>query len=119
MRLSDATLAQVPAHVARPAYDRSAARIGVVHLGPGAFHRAHQLPVFDALNAADPRWAVAEVALKTPGVRDALAPQDGLYALKILDAQPSLSVVGAIRELLVASQAPARSEEHTSELQSH
>ena len=28
--------------VGRPAYDRAATQIGVVHFGPGAFHRAHQ-----------------------------------------------------------------------------
>ena len=40
-RLSNQTLDQVPPGVETPAYDRAAARIGVVHFGPGAFHRAH------------------------------------------------------------------------------
>ncbi|MEO7466089.1 MAG: mannitol dehydrogenase family protein, partial [Sphingobium limneticum] len=46
-RLSSATLAALPATVARPAYDRSQVKPGVVHLGIGAFHRAHQAVMFD------------------------------------------------------------------------
>ncbi len=42
MRLSNATLDRLPASVARPGYDRAAVTPGIVHIGPGAFHRAHQ-----------------------------------------------------------------------------
>ena len=41
-RLSAATLPALPATVIRPNYDPAAVRIGIVHIGPGAFHRAHQ-----------------------------------------------------------------------------
>ena len=105
-RLSDATLAEARPHVRRPAYDRAAARVGVVHFGPGAFHRAHQAFYVDELLASDPRWAISEVALRTPGVRDALAPQDGLYTLAALDAASEFRVIGAVRELLVAPENP-------------
>ena len=40
---SDAALAGLPPDILRPAYDRAATRIGVVHFGPGAFHRAWYL----------------------------------------------------------------------------
>ena len=53
-RLSRATLSQLPAAVARPRYDLSAVRTGIVHLGLGAFHRAHQAVYTDAVLAADP-----------------------------------------------------------------
>jgi fructuronate reductase len=105
-RLSDATLSKVRAGVERPAYDRSRVEVGVVHLGPGAFHRAHQAFYFDALLKDDPRWAVSAVALRSPGVRDALAPQDGLYALEILDETPRRRVIGVLKELLVATETP-------------
>ncbi len=107
-RLNDATLGDVHEGVARPVYDRGAAEIGVVHLGPGAFHRAHQAFYFDALLAHDPRWAISAASLRSPGVRDALAPQDGLYALAELDDQPQWRVIGAIKELLVAPEEPER-----------
>ena len=106
LRLSDATLGRLPAEVAVPAYDRAATRIGVVHFGPGAFHRAHQAVYFDDLLASDPHWAVCAVSLHSPGVRDALVPQDGLYTLALLGEVPRLRVVGSIREVLCAPQQP-------------
>lgn len=101
-RLSDATLATLPPAVARPAYDRAATRIGIVHLGAGAFHRAHQAVYFDDALALDPDWAVCAVSLRNPDVRDALRPQDGLYTLAILGQAPQLRIVGALREVLCA-----------------
>src|SRR4029453_9206723 len=87
-------------------YDRGAVVIGIVHLGPGAFHRAHQASYVDALLHRDCRWGISEVALKSASVRDALAPQQGLYTLPELGASRTFRIVGAIRELLVASEAP-------------
>ena len=108
LTLADATLDAVAARdIAIPRYDRSAMRTGVVHFGPGAFHRVHQAWYFDAALANDLRWGICEVALQSSGVRDALAPQDGLYSLAILDEQRSFAVIGSIRELLVAREAPA------------
>lgn len=107
-RLSEATLASLPAGVARPGYDRSSIAIGVVHFGIGAFHRAHQAIVFDdALAAGDSRWAVCGVSLRSPGVRDQLAPQDGLYTvIERSGASDRVRVVGAIRSVLVAPENP-------------
>ncbi len=42
MRLSAATLPGLSLTVARPQYDRAGCGIGILHLGIGAFHRAHQ-----------------------------------------------------------------------------
>jgi fructuronate reductase len=78
----------------------------VVHFGPGAFHRAHQAFYFDQLLAKDPRWGLCAVSLKSPGVRDALQPQDGLYTLAQLDAETTFRVVGSILEVLVAPEDP-------------
>lgn len=77
-----------------------------MHFGPGAFHRAHQAYYFDRLLERDGSRAICAVSLKTPSVRDALAPQDGLYTLMELDEAPSARVIGAIQELLVASEDP-------------
>lgn len=92
--------------VALPAYDRDKVTVGVVHFGPGAFHRAHQAFYFDQLLAKDPRWGICAVSLKSPGVRDALQPQDGLYTLAQLDAETTFRVVGSIQEVLVAPEDP-------------
>ncbi|MGH8148514.1 MAG: mannitol dehydrogenase family protein, partial [Steroidobacteraceae bacterium] len=78
-----------------------------MHFGPGAFHRAHQAYYFDRLLEKDATRAICAVSLKTASLRDALAPQDGLYTLIELDESPTLRVIGAIPELLVAAQSPA------------
>jgi fructuronate reductase len=105
-RLSDATLGARSAGTSLFGYDREAIGIGIVHLGPGAFHRAHQASYVDALLHRDPRWGISEVALKSASVRDALAPQQGLYTLAELGESRTFRILGAIRELLVASEAP-------------
>src|SRR5947199_8132010 len=46
-RSSERTLPQASRNVLRPQYDRNKTRIGTVHFGPGAFHRAHQAHYFD------------------------------------------------------------------------
>lgn len=108
-RLSEAALQELPADVQRPAYDRAAVKTGVVHLGIGAFHRAHQAVVFDdALAAGDLRWGVLGASLRSPGVRDQLNPQDGLYTLVVRDgADEALRVIGAGRGVLVGPEDPA------------
>lgn len=103
-RLSNSSLRSVTATTLVPRYDRAATRIGIVHIGPGAFHRAHQALYADSLLHTDPRWAICAISLRSPGLRDALAPQDGLYTLCELSAAPRVRVIGAIREVLVAAE---------------
>ena len=71
--LSQANLGRVPRDVKRPAYDRRSVDIGIVHFGPGAFHRAHQAWFVEKLLADDDRWSICGVSLRNPDVRDALA----------------------------------------------
>ena len=78
-RLSLATLADVRAGAGRPRYDPTHVGIGIVHLGLGAFHRAHQAEIVDRLLDGDRQWGISGVRLKTPTARDHLVPQDGLY----------------------------------------
>ncbi len=81
----------MPALAARgigvPVYTRDGPA-GVVHLGLGAFHRAHQALVFDHLLAhGDARWGVLGVAMRNPALADALARQDGLYSVQLVSAE--------------------------------
>jgi fructuronate reductase len=99
-------LAHLPAGILRPAYDRGSVDIGVVHFGPGAFHRAHQAWYFERLLARDRAWGVCAVSLRNPDVRDALAEQDNLYTLAVRGEAISYQVIGAIREVLVAPEDP-------------
>lgn len=107
-RLSKASLAALPSDVARPAYDVAAARVGIVHLGVGAFHRAHQaVYVDDRLAAGEMDWAICGASLRAADTAEALGPQDGLYTLATRDASgEALRIVGALRRLLVAPADP-------------
>ncbi len=109
-RLGSTTLNLLPADVARPAYDRHSVQTGVVHLGIGAFHRAHQAVYFDeALGRTDLRWGVVGISLRSTQVRDELAAQDGLYSLVVRDgAEARIRIIGAVRGVLVAPEDPAK-----------
>src|SRR3546814_15977186 len=80
----------------------------VVHLGIGAFHRAHQAAVFDAaLASGDLRWGITGVSLRSAGVRDQMAAQDGLYALVVRDGErEDVRIIGAVKTVLVAPESP-------------
>jgi fructuronate reductase len=97
----------VPSTVAVPAYERSAARIGVVHFGPGAFHRAHQAEFFDRMLTCTPDFAVCDVSLRSDDLRVALEPQDGLYALFEQVIGPSVRVIGSVVRAITAPRTPA------------
>jgi len=100
----------LPPNVARPRYDRRRQRIGIIHLGIGAFHRAHQAVYTDeALSAGDKDWAIAGVSLRARTVHDQLMPQDGLYTVSESDNGGNTTrLVAAIREVIVAREQPAR-----------
>jgi len=109
MRLSSASLSALPAAVERPRYDRAAIRAGVLHLGIGAFHRAHQAVYFDdVLARGEPGWGIVGASLRSPGTRDALRPQGGLYTLTVRSSEGThLRVIGSVAELFVAPENPA------------
>ena len=91
-----------------PGYARTAP-IGVVHLGLGAFHRAHQALVFDGLlQGGDARWGVLGVAMRSTALADTLAAQDGLYSVQITSSGGThWQVGGAIFKTCVAAREPA------------
>jgi len=66
-----AALASLPRDVARPAFDPAQVDVGIVHLGIGAFHRAHQaIYTDDAIARAGGAWGICGVSLRSPDVRD-------------------------------------------------
>lgn len=73
---------------------------GIVHFGPGAFHRAHQADFIDRLLNTDPRWGIAAVSLRSGGTVEALRRQEGRYTLAILDEARSYRTLHAHREAL-------------------
>ena len=106
MRLSPETA--LPASVGRPAYDRTAQAAGIVHIGIGAFHRAHQaVYTDDAMGAGDRDWGIVGVSLRSGDVAAQLNAQDGLYTVSTRSAAGSeLRLIGAVQKVLVAAGNP-------------
>jgi fructuronate reductase len=108
-RLSLAALPRLPQSIRRPDYDPAATRVGIVHLGIGAFHRAHQAVYIDDLLHQHPDWAIVAASLRSPATADALNPQNGLYTLNISDpGGTTRRIIGSVRRVLVC---PADTEE--------
>ena len=107
--LSTATLGMLPEGVARPRYDRAALRPGIVHIGVGNFHRAHQAWYLHRLmqqgRALD--WAIigAGVRAYDAGMREKLLRQDCLTTLVELDpAGKTAEVIGPMIDYLPVSE---------------
>ncbi|AXB47586.1 mannitol dehydrogenase family protein [Amycolatopsis albispora] len=74
---------------------------GILHLGIGAFHRAHQAVLTEQALLVEPGdWAIRGVSYRGPGAADALNPQDGLYTVVERGANERFRMVGAVREVL-------------------
>ncbi|MBB5412790.1 MULTISPECIES: mannitol dehydrogenase family protein [unclassified Paraburkholderia] len=113
MRLSNAVVASLAPRAAGevvvPAYDRTSLAPGIVHLGLGAFHRAHQAVYTEhTLRAGDQRWGIVGVSLRRADTSEALTAQDHLYTVNVRNGDAdSFQVVGALIASLVAPQSPA------------
>jgi fructuronate reductase len=106
VRLCAANFDALPESVARPGYDRDARRVGIVHFGIGAFHRAHMAAYTDdAMAAESGDWRILGVSLRSAGVRDQMSPQDGLYTLVERSVAGSEArIIGAVADVLLASE---------------
>ncbi len=105
MKLSNATLAALPEGVARPTYDRARLGAGIVHIGLGNFHRAHQAWYLHRLmqQGLAQDWAIIGAGVRPydEAMRLRLAAQDYLTTLIALDpAGVSAEVVGAMIDYL-------------------
>ena len=107
-RLSISSMLNVADNVKQPHYALGTILPSIVHFGAGNFHRAHQAAYCDALlNQGETRWGITGVSLRSPGMRDNLAPQNYLYTLAILgEKETRFRVIGAIQNLLVGPENP-------------
>lgn len=109
MDLNNATLADLPTGVLTPAYDRSALTAGMVHIGVGNFHRAHQAWYLHRLmqsgQAQD--WAIIGAGVRAPDavMREKLLDQDCLVTLIELDPTGrTVEVSGSMIDFLPVEQ---------------
>lgn len=90
------SLADLPPGVARPAYDPAAHGVGILHLGLGAFHRAHQaVCTDDALAAQGGDWRIIGANLRSRDIAQALNDQNGLYTVLERSEQDRARVIAA------------------------
>lgn len=92
-----------------PGYHPEDHGTGIVHLGLGAFHKAHQAAYTDhALAASGGDWRIIGVSLRSPDPARQLMPQDGRYTLIERDAGGSRArVIGSIARALCAADDPS------------
>jgi fructuronate reductase len=102
LNLSTKNLSKLPRNIARPNYARNTVTPGIVHLGLGAFCRAH-LAVYtdDLLETGITDWGIIGVDPLSPAICEAIKPQDCLYS--VFNRQSSgdqLRVIGSMLEAL-------------------
>jgi mannitol 2-dehydrogenase len=110
--LSARTLASLNGRLPVPSYDRRLVTPGVVHVGVGGFHRAHQAMYQDRLmnegRALD--WGICGVGVMAADqmMKQVLDAQDGLYTLVVKhpDGTYEPRVIGSIVEYLFAPEDP-------------
>ena len=107
IKLNEASLARLPDAVQIPQYDRHSIASGIVHIGVGGFHRAHQALYLDYYFHQNPgsHWGICGVGLLEydQRMRDALQSQDCLYTL--VERSPEgdrARVIGSITQYLFA-----------------
>ena len=104
--LSRSTLDRLPKAVRRPGFDPAQLTTGIVHLGIGAFARAHLAAYTQPLLADDSSWGIQGISLRSAETHDALAPQDWLYCRAERDGGGErLEVMAALTGVAVGAHA--------------
>ncbi|WAJ72214.1 mannitol dehydrogenase family protein [Catenovulum adriaticum] len=107
-RLNQLTLANLPSEIDVPTYDRSQLKAGIVHIGVGGFHRAHQAVYINELlkTPGSEQWAICGVGLfeNNRALNDILAEQDYLYSLVVRhpNGQIDNKVIGSMIDFILA-----------------
>jgi mannitol 2-dehydrogenase len=104
-KLALANLSDLPEKVSVPSYARADLSAGIVHIGVGNFHRAHQAVYLDRLfeMGRDHDWAIVGAGIKSFDVekRAALKAQDWLTTVVELDDDGRFArVTGAMIDFL-------------------
>ncbi|WP_435181679.1 mannitol dehydrogenase family protein [Cellulophaga omnivescoria] len=114
IKLNNSNLSKISERVLVPNYDRNDIKTGIVHVGIGGFHRAHQALYTDLLlqNNNNKDWGICGVALLDfdTKIYNTLKEQDGLYTLivKELDGTHTKQVIGSIVDYLFAPEDPTK-----------
>ncbi|MFP6806196.1 MAG: mannitol dehydrogenase family protein [Pseudomonadales bacterium] len=105
-RLSQATVHLLNESIEAIPYNRAELKSGIVHLGIGAFHRAHQAVYTDELlRKIGGDWMITGASLRSPSMFEALMPQDCLYTVNVhRSPQTETRLIGAVKNIIYARQ---------------
>jgi mannitol 2-dehydrogenase len=112
MKLNDNNLSLISDRIKIPEYDREKLETGIVHIGVGNFHRAHEAYYTDLILQSGIRdWGICGVGLLKGDYKmhKILTQQDGLYTLLEFGSSdaPSARVIGSIVDYLYGPEDPA------------
>ena len=107
LELSSESLSRLDPRISVPPYDRSTLGGGIIHIGVGGFHRAHQAVYLDDVcRAGSSDWSITGAGVLASDVRmaESLAAQDHLYALVTRDDRATnVRVIGSITDYVLAA----------------
>jgi fructuronate reductase/mannitol 2-dehydrogenase len=108
LSLSDLTLPELSRRINVPTYDRRCLKPSIVHIGVGAFHRAHQAVYLDDIASSSHEWGEIGVSLRSDRLRSHLRPQDYLFTVfeRGGDAERA-RVIGVLGDYHFAPDRPA------------
>ncbi|WP_405415326.1 mannitol dehydrogenase family protein [Maribacter sp. Asnod1-A12] len=110
--LNNENLAEISKQLPTPTFDRTSLKVGIVHVGVGGFHRAHQAFYTNLLqekeNASE--WGICGIGLRKGDqkIHDVLQKQDGMYTLivKHPDGNIDSQVIGSIIDFKLGYDTP-------------
>lgn len=111
IKLNAANLSRFAPSIPVPSYDRTAHKHGIVHIGVGGFHRAHQAVYLDTLLAkgGNPEWSICGIGLLPQDRRmyEAMKSQDCLYTVvERSNAGDIPRIIGSITDFVFAPDNP-------------
>jgi mannitol 2-dehydrogenase len=107
-QLNQSNLANLPSHIDIPTYARSQLKAGIVHIGVGGFHRAHQAMYINELLKipGSEKWAICGIGLleNNRSLRDILIKQDFLYSLVVRHPNGEIDnkIIGSMIDFIFA-----------------
>ncbi|WP_396634677.1 mannitol dehydrogenase family protein [Maribacter sp. R86514] len=110
--LNNENLAEISKQLPTPTFERTSLKVGIVHVGVGGFHRAHQAFYTHLLqekeNASE--WGICGIGLRKGDqkIHDVLQKQDGMYTLIIKhpDGNIDSQVIGSIIDFKLGYDTP-------------
>ena len=109
VKLSQANLGQIDPAIARPTYDRSAITPGIVHIGCGNFHRAHQSWYLDQLfrKGICKKYGLVGAGVRPAdgAMREKLKAQDWMTTLiQLSPEKKSAEIVGSMIDFVPVAE---------------